>query len=190
MKNIAIFASGAGTKARNIIKYFSKNEKIKVSLVISNNSKAGVHEEAMKLRVPSITFTKNDFSSGFPVLNLLNEYQIDFIVLAGFMCKIADTILKVYPNKIVNIHPALLPKYGGKGMYEKHVHEAVVAAHEKEIGITIHYINENYDEGDIIFQTSCKISDSDTPDIVASKVHALEYKYYPIVIEKILTQEV
>ena len=190
MRNIAIFASGAGTNARNIIKYFSLNEKIKVSIVVSNNPKAGVHEEAQKLQVPSITLSKNDFISGQPVLNLLNKYQIDFIVLAGFMCKIAENILQSFPNRIINIHPALLPKYGGKGMYGNHVHEAVVAAGEKETGITIHYINENYDEGNIIFQTSCKISQSDTPDTVASKVHALEYKYYPVIIEKLLTQEV
>ena len=183
MKNIAIFASGTGTNAENIAEYFSKNEKINVALIVSNRLKAGVHERAARLHIPSITLSKADF------LNVLQEYHIDFIVLAGFMSKISDPLIQAFPEKIVNIHPSLLPKYGGKGMYGIHVHEAVVAAREKESGITIHYINEHYDEGAIIFQTSCKLLPTDTAEDVATKVHALEYTHYPRIIEQLLTQE-
>lgn len=189
MKNIAIFASGSGTNAENIIKYFANNESINVAVVLSNNQKVGVHERVNKLGIPSFVFTRDEFREGTPVINKLVEYDVDFIVLAGFMNKISEVFLQAYPNKIVNIHPALLPKYGGKGMYGMHVHEAVVANGEKESGITIHYINENYDEGDIIFQATCPVLPSDTPDDVAAKVHALEYTHYPHVIEEILSKE-
>lgn len=186
MKNIAIFASGSGTNAENIVQYFSKSETIKVAVVLSNNRNAGVHARVNRLDVPSFTFSKEDFADGKPVLDKLAEYKIDFIVLAGFMSKISDLLLQSFPDRIVNIHPALLPKFGGKGMYGRHVHEAVVAAGEKESGITIHYINEHYDEGAIIFQASCPLLPSDTPEEVAAKVHALEYAYYPRVIEEIV----
>lgn len=186
MKKIAILASGAGTNAENIAQYFSKNDKIKVALMVSNNPKAGVLERAARLGVPSQTFPKADFASGEPVLALLRAYEIDFIVLAGFLCKVPDVLLHAFPDRIVNIHPALLPKFGGKGMYGMHVHEAVVAAGETESGITIHYINEHYDEGAVIFQASCPVLPSDTPEEVAAKVHRLEYEYYPKVIEKLL----
>ena len=189
MKNIAIFASGTGTNAENIAEYFSKNEKINVALIVSNRLKAGVHERAARLHIPSITLSKADFEAGDPVLNVLQEYHIDFIVLAGFMSKISDPLIQAFPEKIVNIHPSLLPKYGGKGMYGIHVHEAVVAAREKESGITIHYINEHYDEGAIIFQTSCELLPTDTAEDVATKVHVLEYTHYPRIIEQLLTQE-
>ncbi len=189
MKNIAIFASGAGTNAENIAEYFSKNEKINVALVVSNRLKAGVHERAARLHIPSITFSKTDFEDGGSVIEILQEYHIDLVVLAGFMNKISNPVMQAFPEKIVNIHPSLLPKYGGKGMYGMHVHEAVVAAGEKESGITIHYINEHYDEGTVIFQTSCELLPTDTPEDVAAKVHALEYAHYPRVIERLLARQ-
>ena len=167
MKNIAIFASGSGTNAENIARYFANSEKV-------------------KLGVPSFVFSREEFIAGVPILEKLAEYDVCLIVLAGFMNKISDVILQAFPGKIVNIHPALLPKYGGKGMYGMHVHEAVVKAGERESGITIHYINEHYDEGAIIFQASCPVLPSDTPEEVASKVHALEYAHYPHVIESLL----
>lgn len=186
MKNIAIFASGSGTNAENIARYFSNSETIKVAVVLSNNKNAGVHARMEKLNIPSVSFTREEFIEGTAVLAKLAEYDTVLIVLAGFMNKISDTLLKAYPNKIINIHPALLPKHGGKGMYGMHVHEAVVAAGEKESGITIHYINENYDEGAVIFQATCPVLSTDTPEEVANKVHALEYAHYPHVIEEVL----
>ncbi|MDR2809951.1 MAG: phosphoribosylglycinamide formyltransferase [Tannerellaceae bacterium] len=187
MKNIAIFASGSGTNAENIIRYFAHSEEIKVVVVLSNNPKAGVHERVNGRGVPSFTFPRDEFTEGSHILCKLAEYKVGFIVLAGFMNKISDSLLQAFPNKIINIHPALLPKYGGKGMYGMHVHEAVVAAGEKESGITIHYINEHYDEGEIIFQAACPLLPTDTPEEVAVKIHALEYMHYPRIIEEILS---
>jgi phosphoribosylglycinamide formyltransferase-1 len=187
MKSIAIFASGSGTNAENIIRYFTNSETGYVSVVLSNNRKAKVHERANKLGIPSFVFTRDELAEGKPVIDKLTGYKADLIVLAGFMNKIPDALLKAFPNKIINIHPALLPKYGGQGMYGMHVHEAVVDAGEKESGITIHYINEQYDEGEIIFQATCPVLPSDTPEDVATKVHALEYEYYPPVIERLLS---
>ncbi len=184
---IAIFASGSGTNAENIIQYFSGKTSFEVALVVSNKQDAYVLERARKYEVPSVVFSKSDFLETDKVLEVLHKYEIDFIVLAGFLLRIPENLLRAYPQRIVNIHPALLPKYGGKGMYGDRVHEAVVAAGESESGITIHYINENYDEGSIIFQSSCKVLPSDTPHDVAVKVHALEYKYYPVVIEDVLS---
>lgn len=186
MKNVAIFASGSGTNAENIARYFSKSETVKVAVVLSNNKNVGVHARVNKLGIPSFVFSRDEFVEGTPVLAKLAEYQTDLIVLAGFMNKISVPLLNAYPGKIINIHPALLPKHGGKGMYGMHVHEAVVAAGEKESGITIHYINENYDEGDIIFQATCEVLPADTAEEVATKVHALEYAHYPHVIEDLL----
>ena len=143
MKNVAIFASGSGTNAENIARYFSKSETVKVAVVLSNNKNVGVHARVNNLGIPSFVFSRDEFVEGTPILAKLAEYQIDLIVLAGFMNKISDALLTAYPGKIINIHPALLPKHGGKGMYGMHVHEAVVAAGEKESGITIHYINES-----------------------------------------------
>lgn len=186
MRNIAIFASGSGTNAENIIRYFANSENVKVALVLSNNRNVGVHGRVNKLGVPSFVFSRDEFTEGTPILEKLAEYEVCFIVLAGFMNKISDVILQAFPGKIVNIHPALLPKYGGKGMYGMHVHEAVVKAGERESGITIHYIDEHYDEGAILFQASCPVLPSDTPEEVADKVHALEYAHYPHVIESLL----
>jgi formyltetrahydrofolate-dependent phosphoribosylglycinamide formyltransferase len=189
MKKVAIFASGSGTNAENISRYFSENQHIEVTLLVSNNSKAGVHERMSLLGIPSVTFSKQAFAEGRPVLEKLKEYAVDWIVLAGFMNKLSAEILNAYPDRVVNIHPALLPKYGGKGMYGMHVHEAVVAAGERESGITIHYVNEQYDEGPVIFQASCPVLPTDTPEDVAAKVHALEYKHYPRVIASLLSKE-
>ena len=186
MKKVAIFASGSGTNAENIARYFAKSDAIKVAVVLSNNKNVGVHARVNNLGIPSFVFSRDEFTEGTPVLAKLSEYETDLIVLAGFMNKISDALLKAYPGKIINIHPALLPKFGGKGMFGMHVHEAVVAAGEKESGITIHYINEHYDEGAIIFQATCPVIPTDTPEEVATKVHALEYAHYPHIIEEVL----
>ncbi|GFH86249.1 phosphoribosylglycinamide formyltransferase [Bacteroides acidifaciens] len=188
-KNIAIFASGSGSNAENIIRYFQKSGSAQVSLVLSNKSDAYVLERAHRLRVPCNVFPKEDWIAGDEILAVLQEARIDFIVLAGFLFRVPDLLLHAYPYKIINIHPALLPKYGGKGMYGDRVHQAVVTAGEKESGITIHYINEHYDEGDTIFQVTCPVLPTDSPDDVAKKVHALEYEHFPLVIEKLLNEK-
>lgn len=185
-KNIAIFASGSGTNAENMIRYFQENDSIKVALVLSNKSDAPVLERAHRLQVPSEVFLKEEWASGERILALLRACRIDFVVLAGFLLRIPETLLHAYPDKIINIHPALLPKYGGKGMYGNRVHEAVVAGGETETGITIHYINERYDEGDVVFQATCPVLPTDSAEDVARKVHALEYEYYPAVVERVV----
>ncbi len=185
MKKIAILASGEGTNAERIIRYFLEKRTAEVALVIVNKAQAGVLKRAERLSVPSLILTAQDFADG-KALEILHQYHIDFIVLAGFLLKVPDAILHDYPNKIVNIHPALLPKFGGKGMYGNRVHEAVIAAAEKESGITIHFINGHYDEGDTIFQATCPVMPDDTPETLAARVHALEYEHFPQVIEKIL----
>ena len=187
MKNVAIFASGSGTNAENIVRYFSKSETIKVAVVLSNNRNVGVHARVNKLGVPSFVFSREEFADGAPVLAKLAEYDTDLIVLAGFMNKISDPLLNAYPGKIINIHPALLPKYGGKGMYGMNVHRAVIEAGEQESGITIHYVNEQYDSGDIIFQARTEVLEDDTPEELAERVHALEYKYYPQVVDELVS---
>lgn len=186
MKKIAIFASGSGSNAENIAKYFINHHHIKVSIIISNNQDAYVHERAKTLGIKSVTFSKQDFSEPDNIIPLLEEYAIDYIVLAGFLLKIPQKLIELYPDKIINIHPALLPKYGGKGMYGDRVHRAVVEAQEKESGITIHYVNENYDEGNIIFQAKCNVLPEDTPQDVALKVHDLEYQHFPKIIESVI----
>lgn len=183
---IAIFASGSGTNAENIVRYFSGKSSFQVALVVSNRPDAYVLERARRLGVPSVVCTNADFKEGGRVLSLLEERGIGFVVLAGFLLRVPDKLLQAYPERILNIHPALLPKFGGKGMYGDRVHEAVVAAGECETGITIHYINEYYDEGGIVFQAACPVAPEDSPRDVAAKVHALEYKYYPVVIEDVL----
>jgi phosphoribosylglycinamide formyltransferase-1 len=155
-------------------------------LIISNQPNAYIHKRAETLKIPSFTFTKEQFFDAKPVLELLTEYNIDAIVLAGFLLKIPTLLIQHFPDKIINIHPALLPKFGGKGMYGIKVHQAVKEAGEPETGITIHYVNENYDDGNILFQARCPISADDTAEMIAAKVHLLEYEYYPQVIEKIL----
>lgn len=182
---IAILASGSGSNAENIIRYFSTGEKFAFPVIISNKPDAFVHERAQTLGIPSVTFSREDFLSGEPVLNFLKEKEIDCIVLAGFLMKVPEVLINAYPDRIINVHPALLPKYGGKGMYGRHVHEAVAAAGETETGITIHYVNSHYDEGNVIFQAKCPVSPTDTADMIAEKVHALEYEYFPKVIEEL-----
>lgn len=188
-KNIAIFASGSGSNAENIIRYFQGNDSVQVSLILSNKSDAYVLERAHRLKVPSNVFPKEDWLAGDEILAVLQEHRIDFVVLAGFLIRVPNLLLYAYPNKIINIHPALLPKFGGKGMYGDCVHKAVVAAGEKVSGITIHYINERYDEGNTIFQATCPVLPEDTSEEVAKKVHALEYKYFPLVIEQVVSGE-
>ena len=186
-KRLAVFASGNGSNAENIIRYFQADDRnAEVALVVCNKSDAKVLERAEKLGVPAIVVPRRDFNNEDFMTGLLRDNGIDFIVLAGFLLMIPDFLIKLYPEKIVNIHPSLLPKYGGKGMYGSHVHEAVVAAGEKESGITIHMVDENCDGGRIIFQTTVPVTPEDTPDDVAAKVHALEYEHFPQVIEKTL----
>lgn len=188
MKRVAVFASGSGTNFQQICEYFNqKNNDIKIELLIVNKKNAYVLERAKQLNVKSVYFNREDFYSSDKVVECLKENQIDFIVLAGFLWLIPDNILKEYPNKIINIHPALLPKYGGKGMHGHHVHEAVIAAKEPESGITIHYVNEKYDEGNIIFQAKCSITPEDTADSLAEKIHLLEKEHFPKVIDSLLS---
>jgi phosphoribosylglycinamide formyltransferase-1 len=182
---IALFASGSGSNAENIIQYFAGNNHFEFPIVVSNKADAFVHQRAQKLGVPSVTFSREDFKTGANILNFLKQYDIDCIVLAGFLLKVPEVLINAFPDKIINIHPALLPQYGGKGMYGHHVHEAVAASGDTESGITIHYVNEHYDEGNIIFQAKCPVLHTDTPDTIAEKVHALEYEYFPKVIGEI-----
>jgi len=184
MKKIALLASGSGSNVENIVRYFAEKKEWEFPLIVSNKADAYVHERAKRLKIPSFTISKAGFEQG-EALQLLQQSDIDFIVLAGFLLKIPANLLQAYPDKIINIHPALLPKYGGKGMYGMRVHEAVVAHRETETGITIHYVNENYDEGRIIFQARCEVLPADTPEKVADKVHALEYRHFPKVIEQL-----
>ncbi len=184
---LAIFASGSGSNAENIARYFAGREDVEIVLFLSNKKNAYVLERGKKLHIASYAFEKTDMEEG-NIMQLLQENQINFIVLAGYLQKIPSEIIQAYPNKIVNIHPALLPKFGGKGMYGERVHEAVIQAGEKESGITIHYVNEHYDRGNIIFQTSCQVLASDTPSELAQRVHELEYLHYPRIIDKLLKE--
>ena len=186
MKRIALFASGSGSNAEKITDYFVDNTDVEVSLVLSNNPKAGVIERSRKLHVPVLLFDRSTFYDTNRVANLLLNQPIDLIVLAGFMWLMPPDLVRAFPNKIINIHPALLPKFGGKGMYGHFVHEAVVAAHETESGITIHYVNEHYDEGQIIFQATCSVTPTDTPEDVARHVQTLEHAHYPRVVADVL----
>ena len=188
MIRIIIFASGSGTNAQNIIQYFKKNKKIKITAVLSNNNDAKVLERAKNLEIKSKVFTRNEFYETNNILQYLKE-KADFIVLAGFLWIIPEKIIEAFPNRIINIHPALLPKYGGKGMYGMNVHRAVVANKENKTGITIHYVNKNYDEGAIIFQKEVNLTSNETPETVAQKIHQLEQDNFPKVIESILMQE-
>ena len=186
MKNIAIFASGSGTNAENIAKYYQSKQDICIKLILSNKPDAVVLKRAETFSIPTFVFNRQQFYHTEDVLNILKENQIDLIVLAGFLWLVPDNILKTYPNKIINIHPALLPKYGGQGFYGMIVHESVIRSRDKESGITIHYVNEIYDSGQIIFQAHCPVEPGDTPETLAHRVHQLEYKFYPVVIEKLL----
>ena len=185
MKKILLFASGTGSNVENIIQYFKNNPDVKIAGVFSNNSNAIVLDKAKNHNVPTLIFNREQLTDGF-VFDKIAELKPDLIVLAGFLWKMPEEIVKAYPNKIINIHPALLPKYGGKGMYGIKVHQTVLENKEKETGITIHYVNEHYDEGEFIFQQKVAIEDCKTPEDVANKIHELEHKHFPIIIEKIL----
>ena len=186
MNRIVIFASGSGSNAENLINYFNKTDLASVVLVLTNNPQAKVLERAKRLKVSAISFNKIAFTETDDVLNILKASMPDLIILAGFLWKFPENILNAFPNKVINIHPALLPKYGGKGMYGMHVHEAVVKNNETESGITIHYVNEHYDEGGIIFQSKCKVDSNDSAQDVADKIHELEMEHFPKVVELLL----
>ena len=187
IKRIAIFASGNGTNAQNIINYFKEVPGIAVSLVLSNNPSAYVLQRAKNLGVATGSFTREDIYDTGHLVHLLEQAGVDFIVLAGFLWLIPPSLIKAYPNRIVNIHPALLPKYGGKGMYGDRVHRAVKDAGDKETGITIHYVDEHYDAGQVIRQVKCALDPGEDIAGIARKVHALEYEYYPKVIKSLVT---
>ena len=189
MKRIVIFASGSGTNAENLIKFFHNRETGSVIQVLTNNPHAKVLDRAKILNVSALSFNRIAFSKSDDVLNILKASNPDLIVLAGFLWKMPDVILKQFPDKIINIHPALLPKYGGKGMYGNFVHEAIVANKEIESGITIHYVNEHYDEGAIIFQVKCAVEQKDSVDDIAAKIHALEMEHFPKVVEELLNNQ-
>jgi formyltetrahydrofolate-dependent phosphoribosylglycinamide formyltransferase len=184
--NIAIFASGAGSNAQKIIDHFHNSDFIRIALIVCNKKKAGVLEIAKKENISSLIIEKEKFFSAHSYLNELKEKEIDFIVLAGFLWKIPEALIQVFPKRIINIHPALLPKYGGKGMYGNYVHEAVIADGENESGITIHYVDEHYDNGDVILQVKCPVLKTDTAESLAQRIHALEHANYPIVIEELI----
>lgn len=190
MKNtkhrIAVFASGAGSNAKKIIEYFSNSTQIEVALIVCNNPMAGVFTIAAAYNIPSLLIEEEKFFRGNYYIDELKKEGITFIVLAGFLWKLPSALIQAYKNKIINIHPALLPKYGGKGMYGKYVHEAVIKAEEKESGITVHFVDELYDHGKQIFQITCPVLPDDTPDTLAQKIHELEYDYYPKVIEEVI----
>ncbi len=183
---IAIFASGGGSNAEQFFKYYKENDLANITLVLTNNKDAFIIERAKNHHLPVKIFNREDFYTTASILDMLLEHQIDVVVLAGFLWKIPDNLIKAFPNKIINIHPALLPKYGGKGMYGMHVHKAVIAANEVESGITIHLVNQNYDEGKILAQEKCKILEDDTPELLATRVLKLEHEFYPKVVEVLL----
>ena len=185
MKKILLFASGTGSNVENIIQYFKNNDNVSIVGIFTNNLHAKVLEKAKHHNIPSLVFNKTELNEGF-VLEKINKLQPDLIVLAGFLLKFPEHIVAAYPNKIINIHPALLPKYGGKGMYGIKVHQTILENKEKQTGITIHYVNEHYDEGEFIFQQDVNIEDCDSPEAIAVKVQELEHEYFPKTIERLL----
>jgi len=186
LKKIAVFASGSGTNAENIIRHFSGSKTSTVALILTNNPKAGVIERAKNAGTPYVVFSRTDFYESDAVIKILQHHQVDFIVLAGFLWLVPQKLILAFENKIINIHPALLPCFGGKGLYGTHVHRAVIASRALLSGITIHYVNDKFDEGEIIFQAACHLSKDDTVETLASKIHELEYRYFPTVIEKVV----
>jgi len=188
MKRIVIFASGSGSNAENLITFFHNRDDASVIQVLTNNPHAKVLERCKRLKISALSFNRIAFTETKDVLNILKIAQPDLIVLAGFLWKFPETILKEFPKKVINVHPALLPKFGGKGMYGMHVHEAVISHKETETGITIHYVNEHYDEGAIIFQVKCDVKMSDSAETIAAKIHELEMKYFPKVVEQLLNE--
>jgi len=186
---IAVFASGTGSNAEQIINYFAASSIVKIALVVCNKPGAGVLQVAAKAGIPSLLIEKERFFKGDGYLPELKKYPIDFIVLAGFLWKMPNALINAYPKKIVNIHPALLPKYGGKGMYGQSVHEAVIASADNESGITIHFVDELYDHGEIIFQAKCEVAQHDTAETLAQKIHVLEHANYPTVIASVIEKQ-
>lgn len=187
MKNIAIFASGAGSNAQKIIDHFRHSDIARVTLIMCNKPGAGVLDIAEREQIPSVLITKTEFFNTDIYIKILQDAKIDLVVLAGFLWKVPGNLVQAFPNRIINIHPALLPKYGGKGMYGHFVHEAVIAAGDKESGITIHFVNEKYDDGETILQERCEVTTDDTPETVAKKVQALEHRWFPVIVERLLS---
>jgi phosphoribosylglycinamide formyltransferase 1 len=187
--NIAIYASGGGTNAKKIIEYFKTSLNTKIALVVCNKPTAGVLQIAKLNAIPSLLIEKGQFFNGDGYLPQLQQHKIDFIVLAGFLWKIPPEVIKAYPKKIINIHPALLPNYGGKGMYGQNVHEAVIAAKETKSGITIHFVDEVYDDGEIVFQATCPITLTDTAQTLAIKIQALEHTHYAATVASVLPKQ-
>lgn len=187
MNKIAIFASGAGSNAQKIIDHFHTSSVAEIALIVSNKPEAGVLKIAARENIPTLIIEKEKFFHGNGYVDELQQQSIDFIVLAGFLWKIPLSLIKAYPGKIVNIHPALLPAYGGKGMYGNFVHQAVITNKEKESGISIHYVDEHYDHGDLIFQARCPVYENDTAESLAQRIHGLEHAHYPRVLEKLLS---
>ena len=187
MTNIVLFASGSGSNAENIVNFFKNDENVTISHILTNNPEAFVVNRAKKNGIPYKIFSKQELTKDDVILDFLIEKKTDLIVLAGFLWLMPAKIINAFPNKIINIHPALLPKYGGKGMYGSRVHEAVVQNNDTESGITIHYVNEKYDDGNIIFQAMCEVLPEDTPDDVANKIHKLEHEHFPRVISELLS---
>jgi phosphoribosylglycinamide formyltransferase-1 len=185
-KNIVFFASGSGSNVENIANYFFERKDVHIQGVMCNNPSAGVIERCNRLKIPLYCFNRSAYNKPNGILALLNALKPDLIVLAGFLWKVPEALTKSFQNKIINIHPALLPKFGGKGMYGMHVHEAVVNAKEEESGITIHFVNEVYDDGEVIFQKKVALLPTDRPEDVAAKIHELEYKHFPEVIDRLL----
>ncbi|HWZ21837.1 MAG TPA: phosphoribosylglycinamide formyltransferase [Cytophagaceae bacterium] len=186
---IAIFCSGSGSNAQKIIEYFQNRNDIKIAVLMSNKADAYALEHAKNANIPTWVFNRNDFYNTELVLEKLKAYEIDYIILAGFLWLIPENLVRNFPEKIINIHPALLPKFGGKGMFGMHVHNAVVANKESESGITIHFVNAHYDEGNVIFQTSCALEPTDTSEEVAKKVLSLEHTHFPRVIEEVIQKK-
>lgn len=184
MIKLAIFASGNGTNAQRISEYFARHDKVRVDCVVYNRKDAFVAERARRLGVPARYFGRKDFYENGRVLQFLREREIDWVILAGFLWLVPQDILDAFPGRVINIHPALLPKYGGKGMFGEHVHQAVIAHHETESGITIHIVDQHYDRGTTLFQAKCRLTDQDTPETLAAKIHELEQKHFPVVIEQ------
>ncbi|NLJ82177.1 MAG: phosphoribosylglycinamide formyltransferase [Bacteroidales bacterium] len=188
MKKIVVFASGSGTNFQNIANYFDKKQTAKIELLISNKADAYALERAKKMNISTLLIDREMLYKSENVLNILREINPDLLILAGFLWLIPENIIEAFPQKIVNIHPALLPKYGGKGMYGMQVHKAVVANKETETGISIHYVTKEYDKGDLIFQATCEVLPKDSPETIAEKVHSLEYEFFPKIIEKLLLE--
>lgn len=186
MKRIAIFASGSGTNAEAIARHLKGNKEIEIAMVLSNRAQAGVHQRMEQFGIPTRTLPKEVWSEATPIVEILQQEKVDLIVLAGFMRKIESPLTTAYAGRIINIHPSLLPRHGGPGMYGHHVHEAVLAAGDKESGITIHYVDEQIDGGEIIFQARCEVLPDDTPDTLANRIHVLEHRHFPEVVVGLL----